>query len=60
MFMPTFDEQKLLEQRIRELRRELEANLERYTALKGRGESSPRIRTKRPFSDLLSKILAKA
>lgn len=60
MFMSSFDKQKLIEERIRDLRRELEENLELHAALRENQKKSPRIRTKRSFSDLMWKILARS
>jgi hypothetical protein len=58
--MPSFDKQKLIEERIRDLRLELEENLELLAALRERQKKSPRIRTKRSFYELMWKILARS
>jgi hypothetical protein len=58
--MFSFDKQKLIEQRILDLRRELEENLELHAALKEKHKKSPRIRMKSSFSDLMWKILARS
>jgi len=59
MFTPVFDKQKFLEQRIREIRQELEATLKLHAALRAQEQGSQKIRAKKSFSDVLSKMFAK-
>jgi hypothetical protein len=59
MFTTVFDKQKFLEQRIREIRQELEATLKLHAALKAQEQGSPKIRVKKSFTDVLSKMFAK-